>query len=128
MADWQRATRELACGAVAAGAAPLPTQCPEHGDECKAKYERNVLYRSGLGERWRCGLSEVAMSDRARATKIPAGQGYSHPERRVVRAGVSPMNPKVKWAELDCGHDVFRTRKPRIGATIVCPQCAGVGR
>ena len=45
------------------------------------------------------------------------------PERRVVRTGVSPMNPKVKWAELNCGHDVFRTRKPRIGAIIICEQC-----
>lgn len=46
------------------------------------------------------------------------------PERRVVRAGVSPMNPKVKWAELSCGHDVYRARKPKVGATIVCPECA----
>lgn len=46
------------------------------------------------------------------------------PERRVVRNGVSPMNPKVKWAQLDCGHDVFRQRKPRIGALIVCEQCS----
>lgn len=47
----------------------------------------------------------------------------SWPERRVVRTGVSPMNPKVKWAELDCGHDVYRSRRPRIGATIVCEKC-----
>ena len=53
-----------------------------------------------------------------------AGEGYSWPERRVVRNGVSPMNPKVKWAELDCGHDVYRNRKPKIGATIVCQRCA----
>jgi hypothetical protein len=45
-------------------------------------------------------------------------------ERRVVRTGVSPMNPKVKWAELDCGHDVYRTRKPRLGALVVCVQCS----
>lgn len=50
--------------------------------------------------------------------------GRTYPERRVVRTGVSPMNPKVKWAELNCGHDVFRTRKPRIGALIVCDQCS----
>lgn len=36
------------------------------------------------------------------------------------------MNPKVKWAELDCGHDVYRVRKPRVGATVVCEKCAGV--
>lgn len=58
----------------------------------------------------------------------PEGQKdwpYStRPECRVVRTGVSPMNPKVKWAQLSCGHDVFRTRKPRVGATIICPECA----
>lgn len=46
------------------------------------------------------------------------------PERRVVRTGVSPMNPRVKWAELDCGHDIFRQRKPKIGALIVCEKCS----
>ena len=50
----------------------------------------------------------------------------SQPERRVVRAGTSPMNPKVKWAELSCGHDVYRKRRPRIGAIIVCPRCAEI--
>lgn len=48
----------------------------------------------------------------------------SWPERTVVRTGVSPMNPKVKWAELSCGHEIFRARKPRIGAHIVCEKCA----
>ena len=47
----------------------------------------------------------------------------SWPERRVIRVGVSPLNPKVKWAQLDCGHDVYRYRKPRIGSTIVCDKC-----
>lgn len=51
-------------------------------------------------------------------------KGGSWPECRVVRAGVSPMNPKVKWAELSCGHEVWRNRKPRIGSVIVCEQCA----
>lgn len=46
------------------------------------------------------------------------------PERRVVRTGLSPMNPKVKWAQLECGHDVYRTRKPRIGALVICAICA----
>ena len=49
-------------------------------------------------------------------------------ERRVVRTGVSPMNPKVKWAELECGHDVFRPRKPRIGALVVCEKCSASAR
>lgn len=60
----------------------------------------------------------------ANSNRVPAGQGYSWVERRVVRTGVSPMNPKVKWAELSCGHDVYRTRKPRIGATVVCEKCS----
>jgi hypothetical protein len=41
-----------------------------------------------------------------------------------VRTGASPMNPKVKWAQLTCGHDIYRQRKPRVGATIVCETCA----
>jgi hypothetical protein len=56
--------------------------------------------------------------------RIPAGVGRSWPERRVVSTGVSPMNPKVKWAQLSCGHDVYRYRKPRIGATVVCDKCS----
>lgn len=48
----------------------------------------------------------------------------TQPERRVVRTGVSPMNPKVKWADLDCGHTVYRKRRPPHGAVIVCPDCA----
>ena len=58
------------------------------------------------------------------AERRAALRGGIWPERRVVRTGVSPMNPKVKWAELDCGHDVYRSRKPRIGAVIVCERCA----
>jgi hypothetical protein len=50
----------------------------------------------------------------------------SCPERRVVRTDVSPMNPKIKVAQLDCGHDVYRNRRPRIGATIVCEKCAAL--
>lgn len=46
------------------------------------------------------------------------------PERYVVRTGVSPMNPRVKWAQLDCGHDVYRWRRPSVGAVIVCNKCA----
>jgi hypothetical protein len=34
------------------------------------------------------------------------------------------MNPKVKYAELECGHDVYRIRKPRIGSTTICEMCA----
>ena len=56
--------------------------------------------------------------------KLQAGEGRSWPERRVVRTGVSPMNPKVKWAELSCGHEVWRQRKPKIGAIIVCEKCS----
>lgn len=46
------------------------------------------------------------------------------PECRVVRTGVSPINPKVKWAQLSCGHDVYRVRRPRIGAVVCCEKCA----
>lgn len=45
------------------------------------------------------------------------------PEAQVLRTGVSPMNPKVKWAELSCGHHVWLYRKPRIGATVTCDKC-----
>jgi hypothetical protein len=51
----------------------------------------------------------------------------SWPERRVVRVGVSPMNPKVRWAELDCGHDesyLPGKRRPKVGATTICEKCA----
>lgn len=53
-----------------------------------------------------------------------AFKGGIWPERRVVRTGVSPMNPKVKWAALECGHDVYRNRKPRLGALVLCDKCA----
>lgn len=56
----------------------------------------------------------------------------SWPERRVVRVGVSPMNAKVRWAELDCGHDEIYypgKRRPKVGATTICEKCADkVGR
>jgi len=45
------------------------------------------------------------------------------PQHRVVRVGASPMNPKVKWADLTCGHTVWRYRKPRIGSSLACDQC-----
>lgn len=48
----------------------------------------------------------------------------TQPECTVMRTGVSPMNPKVKWAELNCGATIWRKRRPRIGATIVCEACA----
>lgn len=47
-------------------------------------------------------------------------------ERRVVRVDVSPMNPKIKVAQLDCGHDIYRNRKPRVGALVVCDKCVSV--
>lgn len=45
------------------------------------------------------------------------------PKCTVIRTGVSPMNPRVKWAELSCGHDVYRPRRPRIGALVTCDKC-----
>ncbi len=67
------------------------------------------------------------MADRlttATERRRAALRGGTWPERRVVATGISPVNPLVRWAELDCGHDVFRQRRPRIGATIVCGKCA----
>lgn len=64
------------------------------------------------------GIVKTAKERRAEFT-----QNGSWPERTVTRTGVSPMNPKVKWAELKCGHTVWRNRKPRIGAVIVCGDC-----
>ena len=60
----------------------------------------------------------------ANSNRIPAGEGRTWPEKHVTRTGVSPMNPRVKWAELTCGHTVFRNRRPRIGATVVCEKCS----
>ena len=60
----------------------------------------------------------------ANSGRVKAGEGKSWPERRVLDTGVSPMNPRVKWAGLDCGHTVFRQRRPRVGATVVCEKCA----
>lgn len=45
------------------------------------------------------------------------------PKRTVVRTGLSPMNPKVKYAELACGHDVFLLRKPKVGTQVACDKC-----
>ncbi len=47
-------------------------------------------------------------------------EGFS---RRVVRVGVSPMNPKVKWAALECGHEVWSNRKRTVGKFVVCEKC-----
>jgi len=46
------------------------------------------------------------------------------PTRKVVRVDLSPMNPKVKVAQLECGHDKYVYRKPRIGSMQVCDRCA----
>lgn len=45
-------------------------------------------------------------------------------KREVLRSGVSPMNPKVKWAELDCGHTVYTARKQKVGAVVWCHKCS----
>lgn len=60
----------------------------------------------------------------ANSNRIPAGERRSWPEHRVVRVDKSPMNPKIKIAQLSCGHDVYRNRAPRVGATIVCEECS----
>lgn len=51
----------------------------------------------------------------------PAAPNY--PMRKVIRTGVSPMNPKVKWAQLECNHDIYLPRKPKVGSMQPCHQC-----
>jgi hypothetical protein len=34
------------------------------------------------------------------------------------------MNPKVKLVTLNCKHEVWRNRAPRLGAVIICHDCA----
>lgn len=43
---------------------------------------------------------------------------------RVVRNGVSPMNPKVKYSQLECGHDLWGPRRFKVGSTHKCPECS----
>jgi len=49
-------------------------------------------------------------------------------EHKVVRVDKSPMNPRIKVSQLECGHDVYRARAPRIGARAVCDKCPRVTR
>jgi formylmethanofuran dehydrogenase subunit E len=44
-------------------------------------------------------------------------------KQKVVRVDLSPMNPKIKCAQLECGHDVFVNRAPTVGKKIVCERC-----
>lgn len=46
------------------------------------------------------------------------------PESYVTRVDKSPMNPKVKLVTLNCKHEVWRNRAPRLGAVIICHDCA----
>lgn len=53
-------------------------------------------------------------------------EGTGHIFEKVVRVDKSPMNPKVKVAQLACGHDIYIRpphRAPRIGATRRCNDC-----
>lgn len=46
---------------------------------------------------------------------------------RVVRVDRSPMNPKIRVAQLECGHDVFSTppvRAPKVGVLRSCEKCS----
>lgn len=51
-----------------------------------------------------------------------AGRSWS----RVTRTGVSPMNPRVKWADLECGHMAYGPRRPRLGSLVVCDRCSAM--
>lgn len=53
-------------------------------------------------------------------------QQPEQPKRKVVRVDPSPMNRKVKIAELDCGHDLYihpPQRAPKVGAERECEKC-----
>ncbi len=43
--------------------------------------------------------------------------------KTIVRIDKSPMNPTVKVAQLECGHDVYVNRTPRIGSLVDCERC-----
>lgn len=44
-------------------------------------------------------------------------------KRKVVRVDPSPTNPKIKCAELECGHEVFLNRAPAVGKKVACERC-----
>lgn len=44
-------------------------------------------------------------------------------KRRVLRVTVSPLNSKRKMADLECGHEVWVSRKPPVGSMFPCRQC-----
>lgn len=49
--------------------------------------------------------------------------------KRVVRVDKSPMNAKVKIAQLDCGHDLYihpPHRAPAVGRWRHCEKCRDV--
>lgn len=53
-------------------------------------------------------------------------ESTGHVFEKVRRVDVSPMNAKVKIAQLECGHDVYihpPSRAPRIAAYRRCDRC-----
>ena len=48
--------------------------------------------------------------------------------QKVIRQGRSPMNPKVRWVQLECGHDVYVSPGKRIGKHLVCHKCTALRR
>ena len=46
------------------------------------------------------------------------------PKRKVLRVTVSPMNERIWYLDLQCGHEVrvIQARKPKAKA-VVCPEC-----
>ena len=56
----------------------------------------------------------------------PAFQSVMRVEQLVVRVDKSPMNPKIKVVQLQCGHDYYvhpSSRAPRIGTPVSCGPC-----
>lgn len=44
-------------------------------------------------------------------------------KKKVVRVDKSPMNPKLKCVELECGHEIWVSRAPTVGKLIECETC-----
>jgi hypothetical protein len=44
--------------------------------------------------------------------------------RRVTeKLGKSPMNKRLNYVLLDCGHDIFSSARLRVGSLIDCDKC-----
>jgi len=44
-------------------------------------------------------------------------------KKKVIRVDKSPLNPKRKCIELECGHEVWRNRAVPVGSMLECHAC-----